>query len=153
MSKRSTQIALFVALVVLAVSAVLRFTVWKPVDDAAVQPVTRVATDFLTDWTCMDCAAQDTAAGGNGPRRCPKCGKEEMYSSFRFAGPDGTEHRVWFQYGADGKPSEVNIGKTGWVPYRTPEGRSNVKDPKSGELLAPLESPRAVPSTDGPPPD
>jgi len=144
---------LFAALGVLVLVAVLRFTVFRPVDDAGIQPATRGAADFLTDWTCMDCGAQETGPAGNGPRRCKQCGKDQLYSSFRFGAPDGTEHRVWFQYGTDGKPSEINVGKTGWVPYRTPEGRSNLKDPKSGELLAPLESPRAVPSADGPPPE
>jgi DNA-directed RNA polymerase subunit RPC12/RpoP len=142
-----------IVLPVLVVLAIIRFTVLRPVDDAQIRPVTRVATDFMTDWTCMDCGAQETAVGGSGPRRCPKCGKEEMYSSFRFAGPNGAEYRVWFQYGADGKPSEVNVGKTGWVPYKTAEGRSNLKDPKSGELLSPLETPRSVATTDELPPE
>ncbi|MBN2446220.1 MAG: hypothetical protein JXO22_05825 [Phycisphaerae bacterium] len=129
---------------ILAVVAILRYTALAPEDTTSIRPTTRTAFNFLSDWTCTDptCGGQETKVAATGPDTCPKCGKQTLWPSFRFAGSDGKEYRVWFNYDEKGKQREVKIGNEPWKPARDENGRTTILDPATGDPLIAAEQPR-----------
>lgn len=123
------------------------------------QGKTQSAADFMVTWRCLGpgCDATEDAPGAPGPRTCPKCGKQEFYSTVRFTGDSGT-YVVYFNYDPKTfRPTQVKVADGPWVPYvDAASGKFGIVDPKSGRIMNPAEGVRPAKQGDPqpePPPD
>jgi len=137
-SSRSTKIIAGAALVL--VVAALAYQLWSATRPPIV-PSARTTRDFVVDWRCLSCrhVVQDRA--GPGPKKCPGCGKDEMYASLRWGCPAHGVQQVAFQYDEEGQPTRVKVGKADWVPAYGEQGW-NIRCPSCGGAMNPAEMPR-----------
>lgn len=125
---------LAVVLILLAASVGWNF---MTKDASEVQAHSRRSMDFEVTWHCLDCGHEEVAQGGNGPKQCPKCKHDAMYSSVRFRCPEHGEYVVALLYNDNGRIDKVKVGDGEWVPYVDEEKGAGTVCPVCGQLLTP----------------
>jgi predicted RNA-binding Zn-ribbon protein involved in translation (DUF1610 family) len=104
-------------------------------------PVRRDMSDFQVTWRCLACGGTAEDAGGNGPRPCPGCGKDEMYVSIPASCPEHGEFLVAYKYDERSRPSEVKVADQPWAKYVDMDARTTgMSCPKCGKVLIPADT-------------
>ena len=134
---RNPKIILVVAVAALAIS--LGYQWWASREgEAPVQG--RPVSSFLVNWECLACKNREEGRAGAGPHKCAKCGKNEAYPVISWACRTHGPQPVFFQYTAEGKPSQVMVGPGGkWGPAFNEAGNFNIKCPQCGSPMVPAE--------------
>lgn len=104
-------------------------------------PSARTTGDFVVEWRCLSCRRVVQDRAGPGPKKCPSCGKDEMYVSLRWGCPLHGVQQVAFQYDEEGQPTRVKVGQADWVPAYGEQGW-NIRCPSCGGAMDPAEVPR-----------
>lgn len=150
---RARKVATFLllGLLVLLLAAAVTWNVLRGRAER-VAPVTRSTSDFIVTWRCLGCDATTEDVAAAGPRRCPKCGKDQYYASIAFMCSRHGTVRVAFNYDPNGEPSQVRVDGRDWVPYLDDKGHSGLHCPQCDELMLPAEAPRQRDTAESPPP-
>ncbi|NLE60553.1 MAG: hypothetical protein GX616_19580 [Planctomycetes bacterium] len=134
-SSRSMRIVVVVVLVLLVGSLGYQ---WWSARQSAVVPSARTTRDFVVTWRCLSCDRVIEDRAGPGPKKCPGCGKDEMYASLRWGCPTHGVQQVAFQYDEEGQPTRVKVGRADWVPAYGEQGW-NIRCPSCGGAMNPAE--------------
>lgn len=140
-SQRRNAIILGAVLLLLGVS--LGYQWWSSRDDAEVSSG-RSVSEFIVDWQCLSCSHRIEQNAGPGPRQCPKCHKDEMYTAINWACPAHGGRTVFFQYNAEGEPTQVRFEKGDWMPALDQDGGWNIKCPVCGQVMMPAARPKTA---------
>lgn len=122
---------------------------WWSTSNEEVVPEARSVSDFIVNWECLDCGNRTETHAGTGPRKCAKCGKDSAYAVITWACPTHGAKPLFFQYDAQGQPSQIRTKKTDWKPALTPEGGWNINCPDCGAAMFPAEAVRPAPEPAG----
>lgn len=152
---KARPVILFSLVAILAVVAVVRYTMLNEPGTTERPAKQRSLSKFMVTWACTDpaCGFMEDRPGGQGPVTCPDCGKESVYPSFK-ASANGQEIRVWMIYGDDDQPVRVKYGKDDWIDYRNADDSPNLQD-SQGRYVTITEVDRPIADDQGdlgPPP-
>ena len=102
-----------------------------------ITPVVSKTSDFLVTWRCLACGHDaGVERAGPGPKRCPKCDKDELYASFQFACAKHGNVAVAFNYETNGQPKLIKVADKAWLPPIDEAGkRSNLVCPSCGGAM------------------
>ena len=112
--------------------------------DRNIKPLTRRPSDYIATWRCLSCGHTLEDAVGIGPKTCPQCGQDQMYTHIRFACGEHGVFLIAFQYDQDLNPIEIKIGEAPWIPIVNEADEPNLVCPTCGGPMVPAEQLRTV---------
>ncbi|HPD31150.1 MAG TPA: hypothetical protein PLL20_14245 [Phycisphaerae bacterium] len=136
-SPRFMKIVVAVVLLLLAVSLGYQ---WWSARQSAIVPPARATRDFVVTWRCLSCGHAVQGRAGPGPKKCPACGRDNMYASLRWGCPVHGAKNVAFQYDEEGQPTQIKVEQADWVPAYGEQGW-NIRCPTCGAAMNPVEVP------------
>lgn len=86
-------------------------------DPSKVSAPTLKASDYIAPWRCLSCGTEREAPAGNGPQKCEKCGKDEVYVVIPHSCMSHGILQVAMKYDEKGEPSSVKVENGEWAPY------------------------------------